>query len=97
MFDNRFCILRGNRSGVFFARVESLEGQQAVITDCRRLWYWAGAASISQIATEGVKNPKDCRFTVTVPVMVLTDVIEILPCSDAAAENIQAVPVWKMR
>ena len=82
---------------MFFARVAERSGQEALLTDCRRLWYWSGAASISQLAAEGVKKPDNCRFTVTVPAMTVTDVIEIIPCSDEAVRNIQAVPEWKIK
>ena len=60
-----FSIIRCDRAGVFFAKVHKLEGSTAVLTDCRRLWYWSGAASLSQMAMEGVKRPNDCRFTAT--------------------------------
>lgn len=92
---NGFSIIRCDRAGVFFARVAERNGDEAVLHDCRRIWYWAGAASLSQLAMEGVKKPKDCRFTVTVPEMTVMGVIEIIPCTDAAVKNIQAVPVWK--
>lgn len=91
-----FCIVRGDRSGVFFARVKERNGQEAVLTECRRLWYWEGAASLSQLATEGVKRPAQCKFTVTVSEMTVTDVIEVIPCTEQAVKVIQAVPVWKI-
>lgn len=92
----QFCIIRCDRAGVFFAKVAERRGQEAMLTDCRRLWYWDGAASLSQLALEGVKRPRNCKFTVTVPAMTVTDVIEVIPCTDAAVANIQAVPEWKM-
>lgn len=96
MYDNQFCIVRCDRAGVFFARVESLDGQTAQLRDARRLWYWEGAASLSQLAEEGTKRPAGCRFTVTVPQMTVMQVIEIIPCTAQAVESIQGVPVWKM-
>lgn len=90
-----FSIIRCDRAGVFFAKVRELEGSTAVLTDCRRLWYWSGAASLSQMAMEGVKRPNECRFTVTVPTMTVLGVIEIIPCTEQAVQNIQAVPEWK--
>lgn len=95
MFDNKFCIVRCYGAGVFFARVKSLEGQTAELLDARRIWYWDGACSISQLATEGTKAPGNCKFTVTVPQMTVTQVLEIIPCSDQAAEIIGKVPEWK--
>ena len=95
MYDNQFCIVRCYGAGVFMARVESLEGQTAQLRDARRLWYWDGAASLSQLALEGVKNPGGCKFTVTVPVMTVTQVIEIIPCSEQAVASIGQVKEWK--
>ena len=97
MYDNKFCIVRCDRAGVFFARVESLEESgRAELRDARRLWYWDGAASLSQLALEGVTKPRDCKFTVTVPEMTVLQVIEVIPCTEQAVESINGVPVWKM-
>lgn len=88
-------IVRGNRSGVFFGTLISRSGQEVKLADCRRLWYWSGAASISQIAVDGVSNPSECKFTVSVPQIEILDAIEIIPCSEKAIENIESVWVWK--
>lgn len=90
-------IIRGDRSGVFFGVLAEKNGQEVKLTDCRRLWYWSGAASLSQLAVEGVKNPDDCKFTVTVPEIVILDAIEIIPCSDKAVEVITSTREWRMR
>lgn len=89
-------IVRGGRSGVFFGTLAEKDGQEVMLTDCRRLWYWDGAASISQIAVDGVKNPDDCKFTVTVEQIVITDAIEVIPCTKEAIQIIEGVKVWKM-
>ena len=94
--NENYSIIRCDRAGVFFAKVAERSGGEAVLKDCRRLWYWDGAASLSQIALEGVSKPLDCKFTMTVPEMTVLGVIEVIPCTDRAAENILAVPVWKI-
>lgn len=90
-------IIRCDRAGVFFAHVAEYDPATATatLTDCRRLWYWDGAASISQIAMEGVKKPEKCNFTVTVPEMIVGGVIELIPCTAAAEKSIDGVKVWK--
>lgn len=93
---NRKCIIRCDRSGVFFGEIAQREGQDAVLRNVRQLWYWDGAASLMQLADEGVKKPQNCKFTVTVAEIVVTDVIEILPCTDLAINSIQAVQEWKI-
>ena len=95
MYENQFCIVRCYGAGVFMARVESLNGQTAQLRDARRIWYWDGAASLSQLATEGTKAPENCKFTVTVPQMTVTQVLEIIPCSEQAIASIGGVKEWK--
>lgn len=90
-------IIRTNRAGAFFGTLSEFDAvtRIAEIKDCRRLWFWSGAASLSQLANEGVKNPRDCKFTVVVPVIQVMEVIEIIPCAEEAIENIESVWVWK--
>lgn len=89
-------IVRCDRSGVFFGTLASLEGQQARVTNVRNIHYWVGAASLLQLAKEGVKNKCDSKITIMVDELLLTDVIEIIPCSDEAIDNLESVKVWKM-
>ena len=91
----KYCIIRGREFGVFAGTVEAVEGNRCLVKNARRLWYWEGAASISQLATEGTTNPKGCKFTVTVDSVLLADYIEIIPATEQARECIQKVEVWK--
>ena len=93
---NKYFIVRGNRSGVFFGKIAKREGREVEMAECRRLWYWEGAAARSQLALEGVTRPVSCKFTVTVPEAIILDAIELIPCSDKAVESINGVKVWKM-
>lgn len=91
-------IIRTYSAGVFFGEVTKQENTPAgvivTIQNCRRLWYWNGAASLSELSQSGVKRIGS-KFSVTVPEMVVAGAIEIIPCTDAAVESINAVPVWK--
>lgn len=89
-------IVRGDRSGVFFGTLAGKDGREVELTNCRRLWYWDGAASISQLATDGTIKPNDCKFTVTVDEIIILDAIEIIPCTNKASESIEGVKEWKM-
>ena len=91
------CVIRTNRAGVFFATLAEYDAtnRTATLKDCRRLWYWSGAASLSQLAVEGVKNPNSCKFTIIVPEMQVMEVIEIIPASEVAIKNIERVVAWK--
>lgn len=92
---NQYCIIRTDRAGVFAGYVKSRNGSEATLADVRRLWYWHGAASLSQLAMEGTSRPRDCKFTVVVPEMVVLGVIEIIPCTEAAEKSIRGVSVWR--
>lgn len=96
MDNQQYYIFRCTEAGVFFGQLKERSRDEAVIANCRRIWYWKGAASISQIAMEGVKEPRACKFSVTVPEMTVLGVIEIIPCTDAAVASIMEVPVWRM-
>ena len=94
---NNKCIIRTNRAGVFFGTLAEFDSTNRIaeLHDCRRLWYWEGAASLSQLANEGVKRPLMCKFTVAVKSIQVMEVIEIIPCTDTAIKNIEEVAVWK--
>lgn len=88
-------IIRANRAGVFYGVLAEKNGQEVKLTDCRRLWFWSGAASLSQLAVDGVANPRNCKFTVTVKEIVILDVIEIIPCTEEAIKSIEGTREWR--
>lgn len=88
-------IIRGNRSGVEFGTLVAQNGSDVTLKNARRIWYWRGAASLSQLAKDGTSNPNCCKFTVTVDSITILDAIEIIPCTDKAIKSIEEVSVWK--
>ena len=95
MNNNPYYIIRCKEAGVFFGHIKSRNGGEAVLTDVRRIWYWDGAASISQLAMEGVSRPRTCKFSMTVPEMTVLGVIEMIPCTEGAVNSIQGVATWR--
>lgn len=95
---NQKCIIRTECAGVFYGTITEFDPvtREATIKDCRRIWYWDGAASLSQLAAEGVKKPKNCKFTIAVKEMCVMEVIEVIPCTEDAVKNIESVPEWKI-
>lgn len=87
-------IVRTYSAGVFAGQLKSRKGQEVVLKNARRLWYWDGAASLSQLSVDGVSKPENCKFPVAVPEVTLTQAIEILPQSAKSKKSIDAVPVW---
>lgn len=96
MDSNKYFIVRANRAGVFFGHIKDRTGDEVTMTDVRRLWHWEGAASLSQMAVDGVSRPNYCKFTVTVPEMTILGVIEIIPCTGKAMESILGVKEWRV-
>lgn len=92
----KYSIVRCNGAGVFMAQVvsRSKDGTQAKLKDSRRLWYWSGAASLSQLAVDGTSKPADCKFPVAMPEQEVTGVLEVIPVSAKAKASIDGVKVW---
>ena len=88
-------IIRGNKSGVEFGELVAQEGQEVTLKNARRIWYWEGAASLSQLAKDGTSKPDGCKFTVFVDSITIFDVIEIIPCTNKAIKSIEEVKEWK--
>ena len=91
----KYVIVRTYSAGVFAGNLKSRNGREVVMTNARRLWYWDGAASLSQLAMEGTKKPENCKFPCVVEHVELLEVIEILDITEAARKSIEAVPIWK--
>lgn len=91
----KYCIVRTYSAGVFAGYVESRNGQEVVIRQARRLWYWDGAASLSQLAVSGTSKPGNCKFPIAVEKAELLQVIEILDCTESAKKSIEGVTIWE--
>lgn len=86
-----YVIVRTYSAGVHAGYLVRHEGQEVELKDSRRIWYWDGTASLSQLAMEGVKNPENCKFAMVVPEIILTQAIEIIPCTQKAQKIISEV------
>lgn len=88
-------VIRAARSGVHYGYLKSRTGQEVELVNARRVWYWAGACSLSQLAKDGTAQPKECRITVPVAAITVLEVIEIIPVTSEAQKSIDGVSVWK--
>jgi len=91
----KYVIVRTYSAGVFAGELVSRKGQEVVLRNARRLWYWSGAASLSQLATDGTKDPSNCKFPCTVDRVELLQAIEILDVTPVARKSIEQVSIWK--
>ena len=94
---HRICIIRSHASGVHFGEViearDTVHGLSVTLKNSRRIHYWEGACSLSQVAMDGIKTG---RVAMELPEIQVENVIEIIPASDAAIENLKNQPVWKL-
>ena len=95
MLENKFVIVRADRAGVFFGKLVNKEGSEVTLNECRKLYYWEGAAAVEQLAIDGVTEPQKCKFTITVENAVILGVIQIIPCTEKAIESLKNVSEWK--
>lgn len=91
----KYCIVRTQSAGVFAGYLESRDGQEVVMRTARRIFYWDGAASLSQLAMSGTSKPQNCKFPEAVDRVELLQAIEILDCTKKAQKSIASVGVWR--
>jgi len=91
----KYVIVRTYSAGVFAGILESRTGQEVVLRDARRLWYWKGAASLSQLAVEGTSYPGECKFAMAVSRVELLQAIEILDVAEQGEKSIRGVSIWR--
>ncbi len=91
---SKYVIIRTYSAGVFAGYLESKSGQEVVVREARRIWKWAGAASLSQLSKDGVSNPNGCKFPCEVDKIVLLQAIEIIDCTEKARLSIKEVKIW---
>ena len=91
----KYVIVRTLTAGVFAGHLVKRTGKEVVLKNARRLWYWTGAASLSQMAMKGTSSPQTCKFPCEVAEVTLTEAIEILPATEKARRSIRGVPTWK--
>ena len=79
-----YVVIRTYSAGVHAGYLKRRDGKEVELLNARRLYYWSGAATLSQLSQEGVKNVSKCKFTQEVPSIILTEAIEVLPCTEEA-------------
>ena len=93
--DADYWIIRTYSAGCFAGYIKNRKGKEGTVLKARRLWYWSGASSLSQLAMEGVKNPDNCKFPCEVDEIILTEIIEVIKATKEAKKSIDNVKIWK--
>jgi hypothetical protein len=99
--DNRigqYVIARGTGSGVNAGILESAEpcaaGAHVVLRNARKIYYWAGGATLHELAQRGTSDAGACKFPAPVDRVEQYDVCEIIDVSPEARKSIEGVKVW---
>lgn len=90
----KYVIVRTYSAGVFAGFLFTRNGKEAVLKNARRLWYWDGAASLSELAVRGSSKPESCKFPIAVPEVTLMEVIEIIPTTKEGQKSIEGTKIW---
>ncbi len=88
MIENNFVVVRTRGAGVHCGFLDEKIGPQHFkLRDARRIYRWRGANTLNEVANNGCA--KDwTRISEPVQVIELTTVIEIIPCTSKAQENL---------
>ena len=88
-------MVRTYSAGVFYGSLAERNGKEVKLYNARRVWYWDGAASLSQLAEKGTSKPQNCKFPVAVSEIILTEAIEIISMTEDAIKSLNSVKVWE--
>lgn len=99
MYDDyrKYVIVRTYAMGVFAGSLDPASTETVkILRNARRLWYWSGASSLSELAMRGTSKPQDCKFPVEVEKVELTSPngFEVLDVTADAQFSIRGVPIW---
>lgn len=89
----KYVIVRA-KAGIFSGILKELEGQIGILENSRRLRYWDGAATLSELSQKGVSKPSNCTFPDEVPYEWIPEIFEIIPCSEKSEKSIKEVKIW---
>ena len=92
---SNYVVVRTYSAGVHCGYLEHRDGKEVVLTNTRRIYSWKGAATLSQIAGDGISKPNDCKLPAAIAEITLTEAIEIIPCTEKAQDILESIDVWK--
>lgn len=86
----QYVIVRSRDSGVHAGYLDKRNGDEVHLVNSRRIWSWDGAATLSQVAKDGIKSGKiPCAVN-----LIVLGVCEIIETTDKARKSIEGQPVW---
>ena len=87
-FVGKYVIARCYAAGVHAGEVVSVDGENVILKDSRRLWSWKAkdGVALSGVAQNGLKS--EGKVDTLNPEIALMGVCELIPCSVKARESI---------
>ena len=88
-------LVRDNRAGIHVGTLDSFDPatKTARMSKVRKVWSWRGAASCHGIAAKGLMHDGS-RVCPEVELVISTDVVEIVLCSQEGAKSVMSAPAW---
>ena len=94
MKNGDYVIVRASQSGVWAGVLTNRNNDEVLLSDARRIWYWDGAASLSELATRGTSRPENCKFPAPVNEVLVLGVCEVIAATPEAKKSIEEVAIW---
>ena len=87
-FVGQYVIARCYAAGVHAGDVVSVDGENVVLSNSRRLWSWKAkdGVALSGVAQKGLQS--GCKVDVLNPLIYLTGVCELIPCAESVKAGI---------
>lgn len=86
----KYCIARCYSAGVHAGEVVSVDGENVILKNSRRLWAWKAAdgVALSGVAQAGLAKSGN-KVDVVNPEIYLTGVCELISCAKVSEESIR--------
>lgn len=91
----KYVIVRDNMAGVFFGILEDKQGTEITLKNARKFYKFSGANTVEDLADKGAMNINECKLTVSVTQIILSNFCQILTCTEEAIKQNKSIPVWK--
>ena len=88
----QYVLVRTYSAGVHMGTLVESHGTAVLLRDARRLWRWKGANSLHEVSQDGVGEGS--RISKPVPTILLTQAIEVIPCSPRGRVSLDRDGVW---
>ena len=88
-------IVRSPSAGVFAGYLVEQKERVVKLLGCRRIWYWSGAFTLSEMSKDGVSKPNDCKFSDIVDEHLILDASEVIYMTQKSAKQIFSIPPKK--